>query len=124
MQCPLAKEDDLQSKTGTELFVLRTVFYIEMNYRRNYWKHFSCEFRNHRSPKKRHRGQNLQCQLANKDDLQSKSVMTEIVLRIVFFYIRIDYRRSSVMKFLNSLPPNVYRQSKLIANCHASWDTL
>ena len=50
-----------------------------------------------------HRGKNFQCQLANEDDLQSKSVIIEIVLRIVF-YIRIDYRHSFVMKFLNSLP--------------------
>ena len=78
-----------------------------MNYRRNNWKHFSCVLRNHRSLKKRHIGQNLQCQLANGDDLQSKSVTKEIVLRF-FFYIRIDYRRSSVMKFLNSLPLNVH----------------
>ena len=47
-----------------------------------------------------------ECQLANEDDLQSKSTK-EIVLRIVFFYIRIDYRHSSVMKSLNSLPPAV-----------------
>ena len=79
-----------------------------MNYRRNDWKHFSCVLRNHRSPKKRHRGQNLQCQLANEDDLESKSVIIEIVLRIVF-YIRIEYRPSSVMKIFNSLPPSVHR---------------
>ena len=43
--------------------------------------------------RKRHKGQNLQCQLANEDDLQLKSVIEEIVLRIVF-YIRIDYHRN------------------------------
>ena len=53
---------------------------------------------------KRH--QNFQCQLANEDDLKLKSFIKEIVLRIVF-YIRIEFRRSSVKKFLNSLPPNV-----------------
>ena len=53
-----------------------------MNYRRNYWKHFSCVLRNNISPKKRHRGQNLQCQLTNEDDLISKIVTKEIVLRI------------------------------------------
>ena len=36
--------------------------------------------------KKRHRGQKLQCQLANEDNLQSKSVINEIVLRIVFLH--------------------------------------
>ena len=35
------------------------------------WKRFSCVLRNHRSQKKLHRGQNLECQLANEDDLQS-----------------------------------------------------
>ena len=55
-----------------------------MNYRRNNWKHFSCVLRNHRSQKKRHRGQNLECQLANEDDLQSKNVIRDIVFRIVF----------------------------------------
>ena len=39
---------------------------------------------NHRSPKKRHRVQNLQCHLANKDNLQSITVIKEIVVRIVF----------------------------------------
>ena len=29
-------------------------------------------------------GKNLQCQLANEDDLQSKTVIQEFVLRIVF----------------------------------------
>ena len=56
-----------------------------MDYRCNDWKRFSCVLRNHRSQKKRHRGQNLECQLANEDDLQSKSVIKEIVLRIVFY---------------------------------------
>ena len=55
-----------------------------MDYRRNDWKRFSCELRNHKSQKKRHRGQNLECQLANEDELQSKSVIKDIVLRIVF----------------------------------------
>ena len=61
-----------------------------MDYRRNDWKHFSCVLRNHRSQKKRHRGQNLECLLANEDDLQSKSAIKEIVLRIVLFYKRND----------------------------------
>ena len=43
--------------------------------------------------RKRHKGQNLQCQLANEDDLQLKSVIEEIVLRIVFC-IEMDYRRN------------------------------
>ena len=42
---------------------------------------------NHRSPKKRHRGQNLQCHLANKDNLQSITVIKEIVVRIVFVFL-------------------------------------
>ena len=50
-----------------------------MNYRRNDWKYFSCVLRNHRSLKKRHIGQNLQYQLANEDDLQSKSVIKEFL---------------------------------------------
>jgi len=53
--------------------------------------------------KKRHRGQKLQCQLANEDDLQLKSVIKEIVFKSVY-YLRIDYRRSSVMNFFNSTP--------------------
>ena len=106
LQCPLANEDDLQSKNDLKWFVLRNYFLHRKNYRRNYWKHFSCILRNQRSPKKRHRGQNLQCQLANEDDLQPKSVIQEIILRIVF-YKKIDYCPSSVMKFLNSLLFNV-----------------
>ena len=30
----------------------------------------------------------------NEDDLQSKTVITEFVLRIVLFYIEIDYSRN------------------------------
>ena len=50
----------------------------------NDWKHFSWLLRNLISQKKRHRGQNVECQLAKEDDLQSKSFIKEIVLRIVF----------------------------------------
>ena len=34
--------------------------------------------------KRVHLGKQLECQLANEDDLRSKSVIKEIVLRIVF----------------------------------------
>ena len=39
---------------------------------------------NHQSHKRVHLGKELECQLAKEDDLQSKSNMKEIVLRIVF----------------------------------------
>ena len=45
---------------------------------RDHWRPFACVVRDHRFHKKRHKGQNLQCQL----DLPSKSVIKEIVLRI------------------------------------------
>ena len=97
----------IKIKNVIKEFVRTTVVYIEMDYHCNDWKHFRCVLRNHRSPKKRHKGQNLQCQLGNEDDLQSKSVIKKIVLRIVF-YIKIDYHRSSVMTLLNSLTPTRY----------------
>ena len=49
--------------------------------------------------RKRLKIQNLQCQLANEDDLQSKSVIKEIVLKIVF-YIRIDYRHNDLKQIV------------------------
>ena len=69
-----------------------------MDYRRNDWKHFLCVTKK------------LQCQLSNKDDLQSKSVIKEIVLRINF-YIRIDYRRNDfkqIVLILEIHSPLVY----------------
>ena len=60
-----------------------------MDYRHNDWKHLYCVT----DLRKRHEGQNLQRQLANTDDLFSKSIIKEIVLRTVF-YIRIDFRRN------------------------------
>ena len=39
--------------------------------------------RNHQSQKRVHLGKELECQLANEDDFPSKSVIKEIVLRIV-----------------------------------------
>ena len=63
-----------------------------MDHRCNDWKHFACVLCIAKSQisEKRHRGQNLQCKLANEDDLQSKSIVKEIVLRIVLFYKRND----------------------------------
>ena len=52
LQCPFANEDDLQSKTVIKDFVFRIVFYIGMDYRRNYCNHFACVLQNHRSQKK------------------------------------------------------------------------
>ena len=90
LQWQLANEDDLQSKSVTKEIVLKIVFYIRTDYRRNNWKHIACLVQNNRFQKK-NIGQNLQCPLANEDDLQSKTVMKKIVLRIVF-YIGMNYR--------------------------------
>ena len=53
----------------------------------------------YQSQKRVHLDKELKCQLSNKDVLQSKSVMREIVLRIVF-HIRIDYRRNDSKKIV------------------------
>ena len=50
-----------------------------MDYRYNDWKYITCVT----DLRKRHKGQNLQC--PKEDDLLSKSVIKEIVLRIVFY---------------------------------------
>ena len=63
---------------------------IRNAYRFNNWKLNACLLRNHQSQKRVHLGKQLECQLANKNDLQSKSVMKEIVFKLVFS-IRIDY---------------------------------
>ena len=44
--------------------------------------HAYCEITNFK--KRVHLGKQLECQLANEDELQPKSVIKEIVLRIVF----------------------------------------
>ena len=46
--------------------------------------HAYCEITDFR--KRVNKGQNLQCPLANEDDLQSKTIIKEFVLRIVFFH--------------------------------------
>ena len=79
---PVNNEDDLQSKTINKA---NCFFYIQMNYRSNHWKHFAWVLWNHISQKRRHKGKNLQRQLAKEDVLQSKSVIKEIVFRIFFF---------------------------------------
>ena len=43
-----------------------------MYYRCNAWKHFSWLLRNLRSQKMRHKGQNVECQLAKEDDFNQK----------------------------------------------------
>ena len=55
-----------------------------MNYRRYQWKLSACVSRTHRSTKKL-KGQHLQCQLANEDDLKKKC-HKEIILGIVFIH--------------------------------------
>ena len=47
----------------------------------------------HQSQNRVHLGKQLECQLANKDDLKSKSVLKKLFLEWLF-YIRIDYRRN------------------------------
>ena len=99
----LANEDDLQSKTVIKEIVLRIVFfYSRIDYRRYQWKHLPCVLRNHRSQKKTLRSKLAVPVLANEDDLQSKSVIKEIVLRIVF-YISIDYRHNESKQFVLSM---------------------
>ena len=80
-------EDDLKSKNVIKEIFHRIDFYLEIDYHRLDWKHFACLFvclgalmfvcklRNHRFQKKKHICQNSYCQLANEDDLRSKSVL-------------------------------------------------
>ena len=72
--CHLAQEDDLQSKSGIRETVLGIVFNIRIEYSRNDRQHYACLLRNHQSQKRVHLGKELECQLANEDDLQLKNV--------------------------------------------------
>ena len=67
-QCPLASEDDLQSKSIIKEIVFRIDFYSR-NDRHEYWKHIACILRNNSVQKKGIYRSNLQCPLANEDDL-------------------------------------------------------
>jgi len=62
----LAQEDDLQSKSGIRIGI---VFNIRIEYSRNDRQHYACLLRNHQSQKRVHLGKELECQLANEDDL-------------------------------------------------------
>ena len=52
----------------------KIVFNIRTVYHRNDWNYIACLLRNHQSQKRVHLGKKFECQLANEDDLQSKSV--------------------------------------------------
>ena len=65
--------------------VLRIVFNIRNAYRSNNWKLNACLLRNHQAQKRVHLGKQLECQIANKNDLQSKSVMKKIVFKLAFY---------------------------------------
>jgi len=99
-------EDDLQSKTVIKEFVLRIVLFLHRNWIKPQSLKEFC-FSNSITDfiKNRYKGQNLQYQLTKEDELQLKSGIKEIVLKIVFFFIGIDYRHNSVMQFKNSLSP-------------------
>ena len=45
----------------------------------------ACLLRNHQAQKRVHLGKQLECQIANKNDLQSKSVMKKIVFKLAFY---------------------------------------
>ena len=69
LECQLANEYNLKSKSSIKEIVFRMVFYIRNDYRCNNLKHIACVLRNNRFQKKVYIGQNLQCPLANEDDL-------------------------------------------------------
>ena len=73
--CHLAQEHDLQSESDIKEIVLGIVFNIRKAYRCNNWKLIACLLRNHQFKKRVHLGKQLECQLANEDDLRSKSVI-------------------------------------------------
>ena len=60
--------DDLQSKSIIKEIVFRIDFYSR-NDRHEYWKHIACILRNNSVQKKGIYRSNLQCPLANEDDL-------------------------------------------------------
>jgi len=77
LECQLAKEDDLQSKSLSREMALRIFFNSITNYHRNNWKLIACLLRISRF-QRIYIGQNLQCPLANEDDLQLKTVIKRI----------------------------------------------